>query len=61
MFVQMFDRFRPYFTVLVGGFPALFVLPLAMRLHRYPTVLVSASFVEIAVKKYLPKSPLKGD
>lgn len=41
MFVQMFDRFRPYFTVFVSGIPAMFVIPLMIRLHRYPSVLVS--------------------
>jgi phosphatidylinositol glycan class U len=42
MFVQMFDRFRPYFTVFVSGIPAMFVIPLTIRLHRYPSVLVSS-------------------
>jgi phosphatidylinositol glycan class U len=41
MFVQMFDRFRPYFTVFVSGIPAMFIIPLTIRLHRYPSVLVS--------------------
>lgn len=41
MFVQMFDRFRPYFTVFVSGIPAMFAIPLMARLYRYPSVLVS--------------------
>mmetsp|Transcript_8789 Transcript_8789/g.21333 ORF Transcript_8789/g.21333 Transcript_8789/m.21333 type:complete len:655 (+) Transcript_8789:61-2025(+) len=41
LFVQMFDRFRPYFTVFVSGIPAMFFIPLAIRLHRYPSVLVA--------------------
>eukprot|EP00574_Skeletonema_japonicum_P009606 CAMPEP_0201737540 /NCGR_PEP_ID=MMETSP0593-20130828/42634_1 /ASSEMBLY_ACC=CAM_ASM_000672 /TAXON_ID=267983 /ORGANISM="Skeletonema japonicum, Strain CCMP2506" /LENGTH=586 /DNA_ID=CAMNT_0048231533 /DNA_START=77 /DNA_END=1833 /DNA_ORIENTATION=+ len=40
-FVQMFDRFRPYFTVCVAGVPAMFVIPLTIRLHRYPSVLTA--------------------
>lgn len=40
-FVQMFDRFRPYFTVYVAGVPAMFVIPLTIRLHRYPSVLTA--------------------
>lgn len=42
MFVQMFDRFRTYFTVFVSGIPAMFLIPLTIRLHRYPSVLVSS-------------------
>ena len=42
-FVQMFDRFRSYFTVFVSGVPVMFILPLTIRLHRYPSVL-TASF-----------------
>ena len=40
-FVQMFDRFRPYFTVFVAGVPAMFVVPLTLRLYRYPSVLAA--------------------
>jgi phosphatidylinositol glycan class U len=40
-FVQMFDRFRPYFTIFVAGVPAMFVIPLTIRLHRYPSVLAA--------------------
>ncbi|EJK49947.1 hypothetical protein THAOC_31125 [Thalassiosira oceanica] len=42
MFVQMFDRFRPYFTVFVSGLPAMFIVPLMIRLHKYPSVLAAA-------------------
>ena len=41
MFVQMFDRFRPYFTVFVAGIPSMFAIPLMTRLHRYPSVLAA--------------------
>mmetsp|Transcript_7925 Transcript_7925/g.13118 ORF Transcript_7925/g.13118 Transcript_7925/m.13118 type:complete len:610 (-) Transcript_7925:970-2799(-) len=41
-FVQMFDRFRSYFTLFVAGVPAIFVIPLTIRLHRYPSVLAAA-------------------
>jgi len=41
MFVQMFDRFRPYFTVFVAGIPTMFAIPLMTRLHRYPSVLAA--------------------
>jgi len=40
-FVQMFDRFRPYFTIFVAGVPVMFVIPLTIRLHRYPSVLAA--------------------
>ena len=37
----MFDRFRPYFSVFVGTLPAVFIIPLTIRLHRYPSVLIA--------------------
>ncbi|KAL3810524.1 hypothetical protein ACHAXA_009448 [Cyclostephanos tholiformis] len=40
-FVQIFDRFRPYFTVFVSGIPAMFAIPLTIRMYRYPSVLAS--------------------
>lgn len=39
--VQMFDRFRPYFSVFIGALPSVFVIPLTIRLHRYPSVLAA--------------------
>jgi GPI-anchor transamidase subunit U len=39
--VQMFDRFRPYFTLFVSGVPTMFIIPLISRLFRYPSVLVA--------------------
>jgi len=41
MFVQVFDRFRPYFTVFVSGISMMFAIPLAIRLYRYPSVLAA--------------------
>jgi GPI transamidase subunit PIG-U len=38
--MQMFARFRSYFEFLLGGFPYLLVVPVTIRLHRYPSVLV---------------------
>ena len=67
MFVQMFDRFRPYFTVFVSGIPAMFVIPLTIRLNRYPSVLVSSclylvnfgfSFPTQTVTNFVIPSPL---
>ena len=55
MFVQMFDRFRPYFTVFVSGLPAMFIIPLMIRLHRYPSVLVSC-VAHLACYLIVPKS-----
>jgi hypothetical protein len=36
----LFDRFRLYFTFLLGGAPYLLLLPLTIRLYRYPMVMV---------------------
>ncbi|KAL7536325.1 hypothetical protein ACHAWF_005437 [Thalassiosira exigua] len=41
MFVQVFDRFRPYFTVFVSGIPSMLVVPLVTRLYRYPSILTA--------------------
>ena len=38
--MQLYDRFRLYFTYLLGGLPFLVALPLAIRLHEYPMALV---------------------
>ena len=38
--MELFDRFHTYFTVFLGGAPYLLVLPLMVRLHKYPPVLV---------------------
>lgn len=38
--MEMFDRFSGYFTILIGGAPYLLVLPLLIRLYRYPEALV---------------------
>jgi phosphatidylinositol glycan class U len=40
--VQMFDRFRPYFSVFVSALPSVFIIPLTIRLYRYPSVLAAA-------------------
>lgn len=34
--MQMFDRFRTFYTVLIIGLPYIFVFPLTFRLHQYP-------------------------
>ena len=38
--MEMFDRFAVYFTLLIGGAPYLLILPLLIRLHRFPEALV---------------------
>jgi hypothetical protein len=38
--MQLFTRFRDYFGILLGGLPYLLVIPLTIRLHAYPMVLV---------------------
>ena len=40
-FVQMFDRFRTYFTIFVAGVPAMFVIPLTIRMCQYPSALAA--------------------
>jgi GPI transamidase subunit PIG-U len=44
--MQMFARFRSYFEFLLGGFPYLLVVPVTIRLHRYPSVLVRLNGVD---------------
>jgi len=39
--MQLFDRFHDYFAIMFAGLPYLVVIPLAIRLRRYPIVLVS--------------------
>jgi hypothetical protein len=38
--MELFGRFRLYFVYLLGGLPYSLVAPMAIRLHRYPYVLV---------------------
>jgi hypothetical protein len=38
--MQLFTRFRNYFGILINGLPYLLVIPLTIRLHEYPMVLV---------------------
>lgn len=38
----MFDRFRPYFSVFISGIPAVFIIPLTIRLYKYPSMLIAA-------------------
>lgn len=40
--MQQFDRFRPYFSFFVGILPTVFIIPLTIRLYRYPSVLLAA-------------------
>ncbi|GAX19859.1 phosphatidylinositol glycan, class U [Fistulifera solaris] len=39
--MEMFDRFSMYFTVLMGGAPYLLVIPLWIRLYRYPEAMIA--------------------
>jgi hypothetical protein len=43
--MQLFSRFREYFGAILTGLPYILVGPLAIRLHRYPMVLVSDAFL----------------
>lgn len=38
--MHVFPRFRTYFQIMFAGLPYLLVIPLALRLHQYPIVLV---------------------
>lgn len=39
--MQMFRRFRRYFLILINGLPYVVVVPIGLRLHRFPMVVVS--------------------
>jgi hypothetical protein len=45
--MEMFDRFSVYFTVLMGGAPYLLVIPLWIRLYRYPEAMVRKSLARL--------------
>lgn len=51
LFVQMFERFRRYFIFLLNGLPYIFVLPLSIRIHKYPIPLATSLFALGAVFK----------
>lgn len=38
--IQLFSRFRDYFGTILIGLPFILVVPLTIRLHKYPIVLV---------------------
>ena len=38
--MQLFSRFRRYFVILINGLSYAFLVPLTVRLYRYPMVLV---------------------
>ena len=44
-FIQMFDRFRRFYVVMLSLIPLVFVAPLTIRLRAYPAVLVAAFFL----------------
>jgi hypothetical protein len=50
--MEMFDRFSIYFTVLMGGAPYLLVIPLWIRLFRYPEVMVRKSLARLVDLKF---------
>lgn len=39
--MEVFERYRVYFAILIGGLPYLLLVPITLRLHRFPMVLVS--------------------
>jgi len=45
LFIQMFQRFQTYFVVVWSGLPYVFIVPIALRLHRYPLEMVSSMYV----------------
>lgn len=38
---QVFHQFRSYFKIILEGVPYIFIIPLIIRLHRFPLALVS--------------------
>jgi hypothetical protein len=55
--MQLFDRFQDYFRIMFIGMPYLVVIPLAIRLYRYPIVLVRiAKHPYLAVWSQSPKT-----
>ena len=44
--MELFEQYRTYFAVLIGGCPFLLLIPLTIRLYRYPMVLVSTVRVQ---------------
>lgn len=38
--IQFFTRFAPYLKIVLGALPYIVILPCAIRLHKYPIVLV---------------------
>ncbi|GKZ00914.1 hypothetical protein MPSEU_001042900 [Mayamaea pseudoterrestris] len=39
--MELFGRFRNYFTILLGGVPYITIIPLTVRLHKYPFALAA--------------------
>lgn len=48
--MQVFDRFRNYFALMFAGLKYVLVVPLTLRLHRYPLVLVRYSCLSWIVR-----------
>jgi GPI transamidase subunit PIG-U len=42
--MEVFPRFRTYFTILFGGFPYILVVPVATRLYRFPLSMVCEAY-----------------
>ena len=53
-YIQMFHRFRDFFVVLLNGISIIFVLPLSLRLWRYPLEMVCLSirFINFEMRMY---------
>lgn len=43
--MELFNRFRLYFTILLGGIPYTLIIPITIRFYNYPAVLVRCSFL----------------
>jgi GPI transamidase subunit PIG-U len=44
--MELFGRFRAYFTILLGGIPYTLIAPIVIRLYEYPAVLVRVFYLE---------------
>jgi len=53
-FMNMFDRFRTYFTIMHFGIPYLFAFPLLLRFHRYPIALTAMLSIILSLCKTTP-------
>ncbi len=41
LFMNLFERWKTFFEIIIKGLPFLLFIPLSIRLYRYPIALVS--------------------